>query len=97
MVLSGDDSDTFSTSVTEERHCGLVLAKPLDFEAQTEYRLSVGLVLPPAGEGVENRIATVRRGIASLRHATSCNENIRVHCTDIIYPIQTRPSRSMCM
>ncbi|XP_042232357.1 cadherin-99C-like [Homarus americanus] len=47
----------FATEVTVERHCGLVLRAPLDFESKQHYSLTVALEAPSAPPDTENRFA----------------------------------------
>ena len=57
----GDHTGMFGTEVTAERHCGVVVLEPLDYEAQQDYTLTVLLEAPEAPPGTENRQAQVRK------------------------------------
>lgn len=46
--------------VTAERHCGVVVVGPLDYETRQDYALTVVLEAPEAPLGTENREAQVR-------------------------------------
>lgn len=48
--------------MTAERHCGLFVKAPLDYETKKHFTLSVALELPTAPPETENRVAKVRRG-----------------------------------
>ncbi|KAK8748529.1 hypothetical protein OTU49_015837 [Cherax quadricarinatus] len=58
-ITEGNKEGRFGIEVTSERHCGLMLKSPLDFESVQHYSLRVALEAPSAPLVTDNRIAKV--------------------------------------
>lgn len=68
-IIEGNESDIFKTEITAERHCGVMLRKPLDYESVKHYSLTVSLQSPSAPPDTENRVAKVEISV------TDANDN----------------------
>ncbi|XP_063882361.1 LOW QUALITY PROTEIN: cadherin-99C-like [Scylla paramamosain] len=68
-ITGGNEEGVFGMEVTAERHCGVVVVGPLDYEVQQDYSLTVVLEAPEAPPSTENRQAQVNVSV------TDTNDN----------------------
>lgn len=65
-ITGGNEEDKFGLEVTVERHCGLMLQAPLDFESRQHYTLTVALEAPIAPPDTENRVVKVNVSVTDV-------------------------------
>ncbi|ROT74065.1 protocadherin-15, partial [Penaeus vannamei] len=65
-ILDGNRDGLFNVDVTAERHCGLFVKAPLDYETKKHFTLSVALELPTAPPETENRVAKVHINVIDV-------------------------------